>query len=313
MLNLNTKLISIPIDIKAQLLASEFAAEQSTVQKGRKVYFNTLAVYAVHCYLKWLQIPTDLEESESWHPILQSSYDVADLVIPNLGKLECRPVFHEDLPGAITIPPSAREDRIGCVAVLFRDRLLNQVELLGFLPPLDSADLPEAIPIKDFRSVESLIDYLNEIESSLSLTQEFEQIRISRDWLQGRFGENWQPEQELIAGRRSNNERLIEEITRVKLINLAENIVALLVSVISETDNKFHIMFRLYPAGQAFTLPTGLKLNVFDDEDGELIEQEEAGQADNYIQIELLEAEPGFCVSVQLSLGEVSFTEYFVV
>ena len=313
MFTLETEIITIPIDAKAKDLADDFAAEQLTVQKGRRVYLNTLAVYAVHCYLKWLQIPTNLEESESWNPILQSAYDVADLVIPNVGKLECRPIFIDELQGVINIPLEARDERIGCVAVLFRDTQLNEVEILGFVPSLDANNLPEVIQIKDLRAIESLIDHLEEIESTSELSQEFAKVRISKDWLRNKFSESWRTEQELIAVRRGINERLAGEISRVKLINLAENIVALLVSVTSETDNEFNILFRLYPAGNALALPSGLKLSIFDDEDGELLEEEEAGQSSNYIQIELLEAEAGYCMSVQISLGDANHTEHFEV
>jgi hypothetical protein len=313
MFTLETEIITIPIDAKAKDLADEFAAEQLTVQKGRRVYLNTLAVYAVHCYLKWLQIPTNLEESESWNPILQSAYDVADLVIPNVGKLECCPIFIDELQGVINIPLEAREERIGCVVVLFRDTQLNEVEILGFVPSLDSTNLPEAIPIKDLRPIETLIDHLEEIESSADLTQKFEKVRISKDWLQGKFGETWRTEQELIAGRRSSNKHLSKEVTRVKLINIAENIFALLVSVTSETDNEFNIMFRLYAAGKALTLPSGLKLSIFDDDDGELLKEEEAGQSINYIQIELFGAELEYCMRVQISLGDANYTEKFEV
>jgi hypothetical protein len=49
-------LLTVPLELKAHELTRQLAAVQSTVQKGKRVYLNALAVYAVHSYLKWLQI-----------------------------------------------------------------------------------------------------------------------------------------------------------------------------------------------------------------------------------------------------------------
>ncbi|NEQ85170.1 MAG: DUF1822 family protein, partial [Moorea sp. SIO2I5] len=95
--------LEITLGIKAHRFASKFAAEQATTTKSKQVYLNTLAVYAVHRYLKYLGIDTDLNESDCWNPILRHQWNVADLVVPGIGTLECRPV----LPGETTVslPP----------------------------------------------------------------------------------------------------------------------------------------------------------------------------------------------------------------
>ena len=126
--------LTVPLGSLAHALARPFAAEQITPQKGKKTYLNTLAIYAVHTYLKWLQIETEISQGDSWHPLKRALFDVADLVIPGVGKLECRPV----LPGetAFSLPPEVTEDRIGYVAVQFNERL-NEVQLLGFVRAVD--------------------------------------------------------------------------------------------------------------------------------------------------------------------------------
>ncbi|PHM06717.1 DUF1822 family protein, partial [Nostoc sp. 'Peltigera malacea cyanobiont' DB3992] len=75
------------------------------------------AVYAVHSYLKWLNIETALNQGDSWHRGLRAIFDVADLVLPGVGKLECRPVLPDE--AAIVLPPIMTQERIGYVAVQF--------------------------------------------------------------------------------------------------------------------------------------------------------------------------------------------------
>jgi hypothetical protein len=41
-------LLTVPLELKAHELARQLAAVQSTVQKGKRVYLNALAVYAVY-------------------------------------------------------------------------------------------------------------------------------------------------------------------------------------------------------------------------------------------------------------------------
>jgi hypothetical protein len=152
-------LLEVPLGIDAHRLARQFAAEQDKPQKSKQVYLNTLAVYAAHRYLQWLQIKTDLNQSDSWHPILRSRLDVADLFISEIGeKLECRPV----LPGetAVFLPSEVTENRIGYLAVQFSESL-DHVQLLGFTDAVDVAVPPRLLLISELQPLEAL---LNRIE-----------------------------------------------------------------------------------------------------------------------------------------------------
>ncbi len=55
---IQTRQITVPLGIEAHRKAQQFAAEQATPQKRKRVYLNTLAVYAVHNFLNWLKIET---------------------------------------------------------------------------------------------------------------------------------------------------------------------------------------------------------------------------------------------------------------
>ena len=122
--------LTVELTPQAYRDAERFRQRQTEPQQARQVYLNTLAVHATNIYLQTMGIGTDLEASESWDPIMQTLGDVADLVIVNLGQLECRPV----LPGEekMKMPPELWEDRIGCVAVLLEEAA-KKATLLGFI------------------------------------------------------------------------------------------------------------------------------------------------------------------------------------
>ncbi|MEM7556342.1 MAG: DUF1822 family protein [Cyanobacteria bacterium P01_A01_bin.84] len=150
----------VPLGIEAHQIASQFALEQSTPEKGKKVYLNTLAVCAVHTYLKWLQIETDLSFGENWEPTLAAVFDNADLEIPGVGKLECYPI----LPGETNFTLSLKTNTsiIGYILVKF-DEYLDKAQLLGFIPALKTFPLSEQIPIANLQPLENLLDYIANI------------------------------------------------------------------------------------------------------------------------------------------------------
>jgi Protein of unknown function (DUF1822). len=168
-------LLTVPLELKAHELARQLAAVQSTVQKGKRVYLNALAVYAVHSYLKWLQIETDLNCSDSFNPAKTALANVADLVIPGIGSLECRPV----LPGETTIflPEEVIENRIGYVGVQFSDRL-DSVQLLGFAPSLDSSNPPQQIAVAELMPIDTLIEQITRLEEALAFLETDDPVAV---------------------------------------------------------------------------------------------------------------------------------------
>lgn len=319
-----TPYITVPLGREAHAIAGQFAAFQATQEKGKQVYLNTLAVYAVHSYLKWMEIETNLSQSDSWHPGLQSLSDVADLVLPGIGRLECRPV----LPGEMTlhIPPQATEDRIGYVAVQFSESL-DEVELLGFFRSVNASKEPQQIAITslsfantNLQPLDVLLDYIPEASS----------VNLSR-WLENIFEAGWQTAEALFSPQTANPalsvrnahqlgeinaENLAAGVKRGKLINLgiqlADNPVALMVTVTPATDEEVDIRLQVYPAGRQIYLPQGLQLSVLDENGAAVPELEvTARTADNCIQL-AFSVQPGEQFSVQLALEDVSITEDFL-
>ena len=168
-------LLTVPIELKAHEMARHLAASQSTVQKGKRVYLNALAVYAIHSYLKWLQIQTDLNHSDSFSPAKTALANVADLLIPGIGSLECRPV----LPGETTIflPEEVIENRIGYVGVQFSDRL-DSVQLLGFVPSLDSSNPPQQIAVAELMPIDALIEQITRLEEAIAFLETNDPVAI---------------------------------------------------------------------------------------------------------------------------------------
>lgn len=180
-------LLEVPLGIEAHRLARQFAAEQYTPQKRKQVYLNTLAVYAVHRYLQWLQVDTDLSCSDSWHPVLRNRWDVADLFIPGIGKLECRPV----LPGetAFALPLEVTEDRIGYIGVQFSEQL-DYVQLLGFAKAMATAISPQQLFISELQPLEKLPDYLAWREEEFPNPPHESELVDVGDWIRNKSSWN---------------------------------------------------------------------------------------------------------------------------
>jgi Protein of unknown function (DUF1822) len=170
-----TNFLTMALSRENHETARKFSVQQDAVEKGKQVYLNTLAVLGVRSFLEWLGIETDLNAGDSWHSVVRCFRDVADLVIPNLGKLECRPV----LPGqtVISLPPEVTEDRIAYIGVQFQEQL-NEVQLLGFYPTIDPQSPPEAIEITSLQPIETLIDYIDRLESAHFFLQGDEEVAI---------------------------------------------------------------------------------------------------------------------------------------
>jgi hypothetical protein len=145
--------------------AGKFAASQPNTEKNQQVYFNTLAVLAVNTFVQELRYETDLDAGDSWHPVIRMFNNVADLVLPGIGKIECCPVKVGEQ--AIYLPSEVRENRIAYVAVEFAEPF-DKVKLLGFIPAVGIGDETEQIPLSELKPVEELLDYLYRIESGIS-------------------------------------------------------------------------------------------------------------------------------------------------
>jgi len=302
--------VPLKLSQEAHYFAKKFAAEQATALKAKGVYLNTLAVCAVYSWVQWMEFTTEIDQGESWDPIIRRFNDVADLVLTDIGRLECRPL----LPGerSISLPLEVTEDRIGCVLVQFEQQL-DKVKLLGFVPADAYRNLPETISIEDLQSVEELTEYLEELlvlaSSSVNL----------REWLVGKIGEAWRTAQEVLGEKRvelalgTARRGASDKIVRARQIDLGMPpdalSLALLVDVMQKLDRGLDIRLQVHPTDGQTYLPSGLKCAVLEPS-GKTIEEVKTKNADRWVKFDI-DGEPGEKFCVKIELGDVGATRNF--
>ncbi|HAA27841.1 MAG TPA: hypothetical protein DCE56_09480 [Cyanobacteria bacterium UBA8553] len=315
----------VAIQPEAHRVAMELAAAQSTPKKRQRVYLNTLAVSEVHSYLEWMEFETDLSGGDSWNPYLCGLLDAADLILPRIGRLECRPV----LPGenAFRLPIDVPEDLIGYIAVQFEENL-DQVKLLGFIP--FDENLPEQIPIASVQPLDALIDYLDELEvRELEETVSPNKLLVLRQWfqnLQSIIEAGYQTLESYLNNSQDNLDWRFASVSRsnrieaetpsarvcaIKELELAGQSLALVVYLTTEVNQNLGILLRVYPSRERTYLPSNLQMIVID-ESGNTFRTAQARSDDNFIQLEF-NGQFGERFSIQLSLDNASFTEYFAI
>lgn len=325
MMSLDLKQITIPLDRAGFEQADRLASGLATVEQGKRVYLNTLAVWAVYTYLSWLGIESEPSLGDSGQASLTTVMDVADLVVPGVGRLECRPV----LPGAGSFvipleaccdgPTSDPQNRcIGYVAVRFHESL-ESVDLIGFLEsfPADDPPLePPIISLDDLLPVDALLNALHPIS------------RL-RQWLEGAFDSGqWQPTASLVAAsNRSAVSPQVQEgislpsldqgVSRAKIIALGESpwqavVLAIEVTPTAEDAQILEVRLRLYPHRDADHLPRHLQIAILNDA-GTVLSEATTGDEEVFIQLELQDCRPGEQFSVGLTLQGNSVIEEFMV
>lgn len=302
--------VFVPLGRQAHQFAQTFAAQQSTPQKGKRVYLNTLAVYSVHSYLDWLEIDSNLTQSDSWHPAKRVIADVADLVLPSLGRLECRPILPDETE--ITLPLEATENRIGYVVVLLNERL-DSGELLGFV----LAQGQTHIYLSELRSLDTLIEHLHHLKTTTAPSL----ICLSQ-WLQGVITTGWQSLETLWSNEplqfasafRSDPLSTSDVVRQGKVLDLGVQLgecqVVLVVILMPMTEAQIDILLQLLPKGQA-VLPPSLQLSLLDD-NHQVIMTVQAREEDHCIQI-AFEGTPRECFWVQVQLAAVGIVEAFMI
>lgn len=328
--------LSLPITQTALRTAQQFAKEQPTSEKAEQVRLNTLAVCAVNDYLQMMGIPTNLNASDSWNPVLRLCADVADLEVTGIGRLECRP-YRNSQPTCY-IPPEVWLDRVGYVVVEIDEHSL-EAKVLGFTK---TAREREELPIRQLQPIDDLIDVLNlapvrELPPLPARTR----VNLSQ-WLTNIFEQGWETVESLFAPAepdlafnfrsapnsvvddnwRSATDSVINEpelsnegVSRAKLIDLgmplAGEVVALVIELQPESDRKTNILLQVHPTGDRMFLPPHLQLTVLD-ETGSVFLEAQARSADNYIQLQF-RGDSGEQFSVRVALGDVSVVEDFAI
>ena len=294
--------VTILLEPQAHNYARQFASEQANLAKGKQVYLNTLAVYGVHTYLKYLDIKSNLADSSCWRKSDRTLFNVADLILPNLGRLECRYLLLEE--EQVNIPLEAREDRIGYLVVQLSD--LKQIEILGFISPQQVQFDTEAIAIERIQPIEAFFKAI-----------ELPKVNNLRRWLTNVFPPDWQPVDTVMAGRitrsltTANSETTI---TRGKTIqwqsdNLDREVI-LAIAITEQSSQAIDLCLQLYPSENSDYLPAGLLVKIID-RDNQSCMSAQAKDTDDWMQLEFTCQQEEF--QIALELAGVKMVEYFSV
>lgn len=296
---------TVPLSFEAHVIAEQCRQGITNLEKSKQVYLNSLAVYAVKYYLQQMDFATDWETSDSLNLIALKIADLADLIVKNIGKLECRPV----LPNmeSFKIPPEAWQDRIAYVAVQLSSSL-KEATILGYL------QTPAAtVYLSQLESLEDFLLYL----STLEVEAETEKIVTSSSmtklshWLEGIVEKSWQKVDELFSSPQLGFAFMDEvNMIRGRKIDLGMQIdrlsVALVVKIASSNANleEADILMQVRPITE-LALPEGVILQIYDDA-GETVLETTSRKGDNWIQL-AFSAEYGedFRVAIAYQDGQV--------
>lgn len=308
------------------ITAKKFASEQSSPAKFKQVYLNTLAVQAVQRYINWFELHTDLEQSESWNPVIRSFNNLADLLISNIGRIECIPILPEQK--IIPISSEVSEDRIAYIAVQFQQEL-NKVCLLGFLPTLTKEqlekppqidelpgikeeDLLYPITLEQLQPISQLHDYLTAVENRNNKPTG---VKLS-NWFTDIIDDTWQMIEQVFSPRKiaelgcrdSENNAAI----RARKIDFptAKLSVILTVSASELALINRKVQLTIYPQNRK-TLPEGGKIVIFDTE-WEMIKNCETTIGDPLLTISHSD-KIGERFIVQIVFGQDQYIEEFVI
>ena len=264
----------IPIGINIHKQAEEFSLHQENFEKAKQVYLNTLTVWSVKTYINILGWQTNLENSDSWNPVLQSLMNVADLDIPSCGKLEC--IITESKTDWINVPAEVWLGRIAYIVVEL-NQSLREAKILGFVSKLNDGQ----IFLPNIQSIEEFPAYLEQ-QSNKKLLALSKPVKLSQ-WIEGVFERSWRkPDKSALPSKAidfcSTSQLTVSKIdsltndfgiTRVKLIDLESNSItrqiALLLNVKSQKNGEIEISVKVSPTYICTHLPDELEIMILDE------------------------------------------------
>jgi hypothetical protein len=153
--------------------------------------------------------------------------------------------------------------------------------------------------------------------------KEQEPVNLSR-WLKGIYETPWQPIETILGSNSKSlafNFRSVAglrsaSIRRAKLIDLGMQIksqkVVLLIALIPENDRQVSVRVQLHPPLGEIYLPANIKLALLL-ESGETIQEVQAREQDNYVQLKRFDVEVGEYFNIQIALDGYQIAESFVV
>jgi hypothetical protein len=296
--------IPFPISASFRHQARAYAAQYFAPNIQQRIYLNTLAVFVADAYFQILGFQTNLNRPERWNASQRLWSEANELELSGLGNLECCVIVKEQ--EKIILPSDISSNNIGYLFIEIADSE-KEAMLIGFLPDFDTEAANEEVKITDLQSMDDLIDYLSDKETSLigqtqtaeinNLSLEFTEKKITylRNWLNNIYEGDWQPAT-----------RDLRNATCKKNISLAGQIFKMQLSV--SQNNEELVTVRVIVQSENTLLPMGMQVSVPDESD---IYTKTVNESGDLIDI-WLELSPNEEFWVELRLGETFVREYFI-
>ncbi|GCL36836.1 hypothetical protein SR1949_19420 [Sphaerospermopsis reniformis] len=296
--------IPFPITASFRQQARAYAAQYFAPNIQQRMYLHTLAVFVADAYFRILGFQTNLNRTERWNAIHRLWSEANELELLGLGNLECCVIAKEQekiiLPSDIV--SNIVRHNIGYLFIEITESEKEAV-LLGFLPAFDTKH--EELEITDLQSMDALIDYLSEKETSLPVeTAEIDEISLEftekkitylRNWLNNIYEGDWQPATRNLRNAICN-----------KNISLAGQIFKMQLSISQPSEELVNVIVTIQ--SENTFLPIGMQVSVPDESHTHTETVDEAG---DLIKIPL-ELSPSEKFWVELRIGESFIREYFI-
>ncbi|MDX2244751.1 MAG: DUF1822 family protein [Leptolyngbyaceae cyanobacterium bins.302] len=318
--------LTLPITQGARRTALEFAQQQPTPAKADQVRLNTLAILVTQNYLQLMEVPTDLSVADSWDPVMRVCLDVADLEVPGVGRLECRPAMPN--VDRCEVPAETWEDRVGYVVVQV-DELSAEAQILGFVPSVNE----EELLLNELRSPEELLDHLYELRQVQAASQAGTPVESALlaagqtltnlgNWLntalqegQQAIADGWQTVEHVFRSAELSPAYAFRRggaaVRRAKRLNLGDVAIAMVIDLRSATEAQTEIRIQLHPIEPETYLPTGLEM-VVTDVSGEAIIAAEATGNEDFLELQI-DGTDGEEFSVRVCLNANQDIQSFVI
>lgn len=303
MYSLTTPVVELPITTVMRDTAHQCSLEQVSPDRALIIYLNTLAVQLIQRYLTYLDIESYFYKSDLFQPNLRAIFEPADLIVANLGKVECRWLLDSQMD--VSIPPEAQRNRQGCF-ILRLEESLQQAEVLGFYPAIDNT-LPETISLTQLQPIEAFIDLWEAAQPQpINLNQ----------WLHNGWEAGWQALEAIMTPKAPILAFRSLEICRAKILNLGIPLV-LAIALQSESESRLQIQIELFPyhSPEVETnlnpvFSQALYLTILT-ATGEVFRCLNAQSGDEVIQYEFIAAR-GEKFTLKLESSQATFTETFI-
>ncbi len=314
-----TRIVLIPND-KSNI--SEFCIPQEWVDIANWApdYYLAVQLNLEECWLRVWGYATRIQiREQARYEVISRTYclDVEDL-IPNLNVMWVAQEMCPPQKPEVQLLPSLLPSQV--------EKLLEQLShTTSYSPRLD-------LPFPEWGAILASDEYRQQlyrlriencnkkiVESSPAVTSSNLSL-----WFQNIFTAGWQSlnalfviEQRDLAFNFRSNSLFNSEIKLkgVKLIDLGmqlkEKSVVLLVGLTQEADQKVCIRVRLCPTTGENYLPANINVILLN-ESGTVLQQVRSRSYDNYIQLKRFKPPQGTSFTIQVSLGDVSVKENFV-